>query len=424
MNRRITIAVLVSLAAGLCAGAVGTWSWLHGSDATEGQPGPVHRDEHDGHEDGDDDHDGHEEHDEQEEGHDENVIRLTPAVRKEFGIEIRQAAGGQVEHALVVPGEIVLNADRVAHIVPRVAGIVKHVNKRLGDEVRLGEVMAVLESRELAEAKAAYLAAEKRLSLAEARLSSSESLRADGILPELEYLTIRKERDEAEIETRTAEHKLHARGLTNEEIRGIAREEDAVFSVYELRAPFAGTVIEKHITLGEVVTSESDVFALADLDTVWAHLTIYQKDLPSVRVGQSVRLSAGSGSPAATGAIEYVSPVVDEATRTATARAVLLNRERRWRPGVFVTGRITVGAVPVGTHISTTALQTVAGRQVVFVETPEGFRIRPVTTGRSDEEHVEILAGLASGERYVARGAFSLKAEIEKAAFAGEGHHH
>ncbi|MFQ5412524.1 MAG: efflux RND transporter periplasmic adaptor subunit, partial [Phycisphaerae bacterium] len=410
MNRRITITASVSLAVGLGAGAAGTYWWLHGSDDTEGEVSLVHRDDHD------DARDGHEGHDEQEEVHGEDVIQLTPAVQRENGIEIRQAVDGPIEITLTVPGEIVLNADRVAHIVPRVAGIVKHVNKRLGDEVKLGEVMAVLESRELAEAKASYLAAEKRLSLAEARLSSSESLRADGILPELEYLAIRKERDEAEIETRTAEHKLHARGLTGEEILGIAREEDAVFSVYELRAPFSGTVIEKHITLGEVVTSESDVFALADLDTVWANLTVYQKDLSSVRVGQSVTISAGHDNPKVLGTIEYVSPVVEEDTRTAIARAVLPNRERHWRPGVFVSGRINVDRVNVGTRLPATALQTVEGRQVVFVATPDGFEVRTVTVGLSDEANIEITSGLLSGERYVASGAFSLKAEIEKAA--------
>ncbi len=422
MNKRITITALVSLVVGLGAGAVGTYSWLHESDDTEGEISLAHRDDHEGHDEHDeDDRDGHDEHGEE---HDEDVIKLAPAVRKEFGIEVRQAAGGRIEDIRTVPGEIVLNADRVAHIVPRVSGIVKHVRKRLGDEVKLGEVMAVLESREFAEAKASYLASEKHLSLAEARLSSSESLRADGILPELEYLSIRKDRDEAEIETRTAEYRLHARGLTNEEIAGIAREEDAVFSVYELRAPFSGTVIEKHITLGEVVTSESDVFALADLDTVWANLTIYQKDFLRVRVGQSVILSTGQDNSNVSGTIEYMSPVVEEATRTATARAVLPNQDRHWRPGVFVTGRINVDRVNVDTRLPGTALQTVEGRQVVFVETSNGFEVRPVTVGRSDEMNVEIINGMLSGERYVASGAFSLKAEIEKAAFAGQGHHH
>ncbi|MCH7527684.1 MAG: efflux RND transporter periplasmic adaptor subunit, partial [Planctomycetes bacterium] len=319
------IASLVAvLALGIVLGGGATYFWLSRSDAFSriARAGSDHTDAHGADEEL---HGDSERHDEHDANRDEGLIKLSPVELREFGIEVRSAGAGQVVRVLTLPGEIVLNADQVAHIVPRVGGIVKRVDKRLGDTVKLGEVMAVLESRELAEAKASYLAAAQRLGLARATFPSSEELVVKGILPELEFLAVRRERDEAEIGMRAAEHQLYALGLTRKETAGIAQEGDDVFSIYELRVPFAGTVIEKHITLGEVVTNESDVFELADLSTVWVNLTVYQKDLATVSVGQSVVISAGHGVPKASGMIEYVSPVIEEATRTAMARFVLPN---------------------------------------------------------------------------------------------------
>ena len=408
---------LAALAGALMLGAVlgggATYFWSTGNSEPSAPAGH-----------GDSDHDEHEGHDEHESEHEKGVIELSPEQLREFEIEVRSAEGGQITSVVTLSGEIVLNADHVAHIVPRLSGIVTRVDKRLGDEVTPGEVMAVLESRELAEAKADCLAAEQRLVLAETMLVSSESLKQKGIMPELDFLAIRKERDEAGIELRAAQYRLRALGLTNAEIAGIPGEDDAAFSRYLLRAPFSGTVIEKHAVLGELVTTESDLFALADLSNVWAHLTVYQKDLTAVRVGCTVAVSAGDGAPESMGTIEYVSPLVEEATRAATARVVLANGSRRWRPGVFITGRVYVETMAVRVLVPRTAVLTVDGQQVVFVQTDHGFELQAVTVGRSDERNVEITEGLQTGDRYVASGGFSLKAELGKEAFAGQGHQH
>ena len=123
------------------------------------------------------------------------------------------------------------------------------------------------------------------------------------------------------------------------------------------------------------------------------------------------------------GQISYVSPIIDAATRTATARVVVPNRDAEWRPGTFVTGQVSVERVRVATIIPRTALQTIGGKSVVFVETDEGFEPHSVTLGRANHTWVEVVAGLAPGQRYVADGAFVLKAQLAKGAF-GDGHNH
>jgi membrane fusion protein, heavy metal efflux system len=357
--------------------------------------------------------------DQEEHGHQEEKLSLSPEAVKEAGITIVEATGGELEQTLNLPGELTLNADTVVHIVPRAAGIVQKVHKTLGDAVKPGEVLAVIESRELAETKASYLAAKQRLVLAQATLASAEELKAKRILPGLEYLAAKREFANAEIELQTVRHKLHALGLTPAEIAAINQDKSVSFAVYELRAPAAGTVIEKHITLGEVVETNSDVLVIADLSTIWANVTVYAQDTPRINVGQTAHLSAEGFAHEATGTVSYISPVIAEATRTATARVLVPNPEHRWKPGTFVTARIVLDAEPMRTLVPNDAIQMVDNTPMVFVPENDDFAPRSVTLGHANATHSQILAGLEPGDRYVSSGAFVLKAELGK----GEGGH-
>ncbi len=275
--------------------------------------------------------------------YEEMVVHVSEQELREFGIEERTAGPGKIYIYVSFPGEIRANADRLAHIVPRYAGIVTEVGKRIGDLVSTGDVLAVIESDSLAS--------------------------------------------------------------------------------YELKTLIDGTVIAKHITQGEAVSRQNETFVIADLSTVWVDLSIYQRDVARVRVGQPVTISPGHGLPEASATISYVAPVVNQETRTATARLVLPNPEGIWRLGMFVTGRVLVEETQVSVAVPRTALQTMHEETVLFIKIEDGFRAEPVTLGRSGETHVEILSGLRAGERYVARGGFTLKAELSKGAF-GDGHTH
>lgn len=187
---------------------------------------------------------------------------------------------------------------------------------------------------------------------------------------------------------------------------------------YELKTLINGIVIAKHLTIGEAVGPDKQAFLIADLSTVWVDLSVYQKDLAEISLGQAVRIHSVQQGPDAEGTISYITPVVDQVTRTATARVVLPNPERKWLPGMFVTGH-TLDEREASVAIVPSALQTLDGKPVVFVETANGFAPREVTLGRQGEMRVEVLAGLSSGERFVAKNSFLLKAEIAK----GEAEH-
>lgn len=349
------------------------------------------------------------------------IVRLTHEEIKEFGIEIQTAGPGRIKVHINLPGEVTVNADRLGHVVPRVPGIVREVRKTLGDKVRAGEVMAVLVSRELADAKSAYLAAKERLDLALANFRREKGLWIKQITSEQEYLEAKQKLAEVRIELRSAEQKLHALGFSETFLGKLPEHSDVDFTRYEIRAPFDGIVIEKHITIGEVLNAETEAFVISDLNTVWVNLSVYQKDLPFIQIGQKATISAGHGLPEAEGTISYLGPMVGEKTRTAPARVVLPNPDGRWKPGLFANARVAVSEMEAGIVVPKTAIQTMDGQPVIFVRTEEGFEPRVVSPGKSNDVNIEVISGLQEGERYAGKGAFTLKAEIGKEAF-GEGH--
>ena len=367
-----------------------------------------------------------EQHDEShsgEEHHDEEVVRLSDAELKEFNIILATARRGSMDKRIELPGEIALNADRMAHVVPRVEGIVRKVLVTVGDKVKKGDLIAVLDSGELAIAKAAYLAAIEREKLALANYQREKHLWEKKVTSHKEYLDVQQKLAEIKIERRSAEQQLHALGISNEVLEKLPKDAESSFTRFEIRAPQDGTIIEKHITFGENVNSDADIFTVADLSSVWVELNVYQKDLISIRKGQKTKIIVGHGIPSAQGIISWVSPRLNEATRTAKARLILDNKNGDLRPGLFVNGKVTVASFAAKIIVAKRALQTFEGKTVLFVRTEEGFEPSAVKIGKKNADYVEILSGLNSGQIYVDKGAFTLKAQLLKGAF-GDGHNH
>lgn len=372
--------------------------------------------EQEGHQEDEDAHDEHE-------GHDEDIVRLSAEEQNTFGIETAVVGPGRLDVHVSLPGEVVVNPDRFAHIVPRVSGMVRSVHKNLGDRVRAGDVMAVLESRELSDVKSAFLGAKERERLALVTFGREDKLWQDGISSEREFLAAKQMLAEARIVSQSAKHKLHALGFSDAYLKTLPEQSGVSYTQYEIVAPFDGIVVAKHITLGENLKDDAEVYSVADLSSVWVMLTVYQKDLAYLKLGDVVHISTQEGSGVSEGSISYISPIIDEATRTATARVVLGNEDGQWRPGLFVNGKVATGQQHVGLLVQRSALQMVENKTSVFVLTGEGFRPHPVVIGRSTADLVEIVDGLKSGHRYVIKGAFTLKAQLEKGAF-DDGHNH
>lgn len=349
----------------------------------------------------------------------EGRVRMDEAKVKAAGIELRTAGPANIRSILQLQGEIQFNQDRVAHVVPRLAGVVVKTSKNLGDQVRKGELLAVLESQTLADLKSEHHAIQTRLELARDTFEREKRLWEEKISAQQDYLASRQALAEAEIAHRNAEQKLLALGLTHEAVMRSTGADG--LTRYEIRAPLDGVVTEKHLAVGEAVKEDASIFTIADLSTVWAEMTIYPKDLAAVKLGQKVIVRVSALNAEAEGRVSYVGSLIGEQTRSAKARVTLPNPDRSWRPGLFVAVDLVQDETRVPVAVSVEAIQTYRDWKVVFGRFGDFFEARPVELGRSDGKTVEIVSGLAAGTPYAATNSFVLKADLGK---AGASHDH
>jgi cobalt-zinc-cadmium efflux system membrane fusion protein len=197
-------------------------------------------------------------------------------------------------------------------------------------------------------------------------------------------------------------------------------ESNQSLTVFELKAPIDGTVIDRDGTLGEFASEQKPLFTIADLSTMWVDFSVHRRDSARVRTGDAVSIELDDGSPAIEAKIGYISPLGASDTQSFTARAVVPNGGRL-RPGLFVVGRVLLAARPAEVAVRASAIQTVEGQTVVFVREGEVFEARKVQLVDRDADWVAIKAGLKAGETYAARNSFVIKAELGK---AGAEHEH
>ena len=351
----------------------------------------------------------------QAEGHGEEAphaetLAMTAEAITNAKIGVETAGATELRAEVVLPGEIRLNEDRTAHVVPRVAGVAEKVAVELGQPVTRGQVLAVLSSPALSDQRSELQAAQQRLALAQETHAREKRLWEQGIAAEQDYQQARTALQEARIAADNARQKLAAIG---------AAPAGSVLNRFELRAPFDGVVVAKHLSQGEAVQAETAVFTVADLRTVWADFSVTAKDLEAVTANAAATVRATATGTAVQGKVSYVGALLGEQTRSAPARVTLDNPKLAWRPGMFVNVSVESGRVQVPVAVRADAVQTVDDMPSVFVPVPTGFEVRPVKTGRTDGTWTEILEGLPPGTRYAAANSYVLKAEAGKSADHG-----
>lgn len=417
------------------------------------------------------------------------------------GIAVAEAGPRAIGDVVTLDGEIGLDEKRVAHIVPRVESLVVDVYKDMGDRVKVGDLLAVLQSRELADAKNEYLAAVKQakpvrldherqklifdnalvmldlltknLSLddlyskiddlllgnsraqivpAYAKLARTQAVyerektlykkkissRAEYLLALEEFQTAKAQytasREQihyqgklsllektqalemAELNIKTQAQKLRTLGLTDRDIERLTSASPPPFTHYELRSEIAGTVIDKHIAVGEAIKKDFSVFMVADLSEVWVNIAIPSRDMNLVELGQEIQVRAENADMQAVGKLFFLGAVLDEKTRTVTGRIVISNDQLKWRPGAYVKVDLIRDTKSVPVAVPVKAVQTFRDWDVVFIKVGNQYEPRPVKLGHSDGQWVEIAEGLQPGDTYVKENSFIIKAELQKSA--------
>lgn len=401
MNKKSTMLLIAALLLGLGLGVL----LARPGAALQGTAAPAAAHEHT---EGEHDEEGEGERAEPaESGHaEEGGITLSQEQIDLAGIELATVGSRQLQRTLTLPGEIRFDEDRTAHMVPRAAGVVESVAVVLGQQVKAGDLLAVIASPQISEQRSELAASQRRLELARSTYQREKDLWQEGISAEQDYLQARQALQEAEIAQTNARQKVSALSGTTVLAGG---------NRYELRAPFAGQIVEKHLVPGEVVNETSAAFTLSDLSRVWATFGVAPRDLGKVRSGMTVKIVASELGEQVEGRITHVGSLLGEQTRTASVRVTLDNPQGAWRPGLFVAVQVPTENLAVALSVPDQAIQTLEEQATVFVRTGEGFIAQPVALGSSANGYVEIRKGLQAGQQVAVLGSFVLKSELGKA---------
>jgi len=346
-------------------------------------------------------------------------IRLSEAQVEAGRFAIAPVGSGEVKQIVSVPGAIVPSGDRIARVAVRLVGTVSELRKRVGETVEAGEVIAVIESREVADAKSDYLGARLLFELQQTLFHRSKTLFEGKILSENDFLRARVTYEDSRVKYEAARQKLFALGLTSQQIEALPQQPGEMLRQQELRAPIAGRVAERRVEIGSLVGregQESELFIIIDPGVVWGDLAVPPGDLSAVTEGQQIAVVAAAGGERTRATVIAISPQLDRDSRTARVVVSIDNAEGRWRPGAFITAEIPVADARAALVVPASALQTLEGAPAVFVRTPAGFEARKVTISRQDGQTAEITSGLRAGERIATANTFVLKADLGKAA--------
>ncbi len=352
----------------------------------------------------------------------EGVVTLSQEKQKEFGVKTARAASEAISIPISATACIELNADRISKISPRMSGKIVKVNVSQGDRVGINQPLAYLDSPETDMAWADYLKTKSRLELAQTNLKREETLFEKRVSPEKDVLKARQELKEIEADLTLAREKFRILGINISEFENKKMNGD--HPLIPIGSSVSGTVIEKNVSQGEIVSPDKILFVVADLSNLWVVIDILEKDVGSIRSGMAARVSVTAFSERAfRGKISYTGDVIDEKTRTAKARVTVDNSSGLLKPGMFAT--VSIDSVK-GSILKTIAVPEEAifldgsERYVFIQEGNERFAARRVSVGPASGLRIEIKEGLKVGETVVTRGVFTLKSELKKETLQAE----
>ncbi|WP_404829558.1 efflux RND transporter periplasmic adaptor subunit [Sphingomonas aliaeris] len=318
------------------------------------------------------------------------------------GIEVTRPTVGGVAGAIELPATIEGDPQAVQVVSAAIGGRLVSLTRNLGQPVRRGDTLAIIESREAASLNAEVEAARARSTLAQSNLRREQRLFAERVSPEQDLIAARTAATEANIALRLARQQLSATGGGGGALNRIT-----------VRSPISGQVIARSATLGQQIAADAEIFRVANLAKVSVTMSLVPAD--AGRVAPGARVEVTSAGRRQEGRVTFVSPILDETTRLVPVIATIDNAGGTWRVGENVSVSVLLPATrDRSVAVPSAAVQMIGDKPHVFVRTPSGFKATPVTLGRTNGGSVSVTAGLTGEERIASTNSFTLKAELGK----------
>ncbi|MCI0416434.1 efflux RND transporter periplasmic adaptor subunit [bacterium] len=352
--------------------------------------------------------------DEQKPADTDSLITLNPEAQKLASIKTEPVAFRSLVGQIELPGTIQANETRLTHVTSRLSGRVISVTAAPGDSVRKGQQLAVIDSVELGKAESEFITANAKLVVAEKAYERAKTLLAGKVIGTGEFQRREGEYLATKADAQAAENQLHLLGLSQGEVTSLIASGE-IRSRVPISSPLAGTVIQRHVTMGELVDSTKELFTVADLSMVWGIADIPEQEISKIIKGAIAQVRvAAYPEEIFEGNVMYISDTLDASSRTIKARVEISNAHKKLKPEMFATFQIVIDEGQKSLAIPESSVQRDGNQTIVFVAQATGFERRPVQLGRRAGGYQEVVDGLQAGEKVVTQGAFVLKSEALK----------
>ncbi|MGZ8842457.1 MAG: efflux RND transporter periplasmic adaptor subunit [Pyrinomonadaceae bacterium] len=344
-------------------------------------------------------------------------LMLTPEQMRSVQLKIETVGERPSSEASgqMATGVVQANTYKETPVVSLVGGIVRSVSAELGQNVKLGQRLAVVFSNELAEVQSRYLTGVATLDEHHRHHLRTIKLVEIGAASRQDLETATSQYREAESNVANLRQKLMLLGMTAQRIDSL-NSTSQISSEVTVPSPSSGTVTSRTVNPGEVIEANKELMRITDLSTVWVVGQVYEKDLATVRVGSGASITSDAyPGRVFRGRVSYVDPKIDSATRTAQVRIELNNPGQMFKIGMYV--NVAFGALGIAEKttpvVPKSAVQNIGNQQVVFLTTDKAneFVMRAVRTGAESNGFYPVLEGLNAGDRIVTDGSFLLRAE-------------
>ena len=316
-----------------------------------------------------------------------------------------------IKKTLDIPGSIEVKQNLLARIGSPVQGRIIEIKGELGKTVKQGDVLAVINSTELAKQQLAYIKSVQMVELKTKAYERAVLLFDADVVSEAQKLQRKTELSAAKADMEASKDQLSVMGMTVTEIEAI-QSETQIDATTNIVAKIDGKIIKKNVNVGQVVDPTEDIFTIAMLNEVWGVAQVPERQIGFLKEGDDLRIDVPAyESKFVEGKITYLGDIVDPVTRTVTIRTEIDNAHGLLKPDMLITMKVSGKKIEkVGVPIN--AIVSIDDIPNIFVKTGEGrFLMRPVTLGIKNKDAVHIDDGLLEGEEVVIDGAFHLNNE-------------
>jgi cobalt-zinc-cadmium efflux system membrane fusion protein len=311
--------------------------------------------------------------------------------------------------------ELQYNLNTMAKVTPLVGGVIRSVNKDIGDTVQAGEPLVELHSAEVATAKSKYLSAIVEADIQQQALQRETRLQKQNVTSEKELIEAQASYRMSKISVSNLRQRLQNLGLTVEDIKNVEQQEDTSARLI-IYAPFSGTLIQRDSVIGEAVDSGHAFFTLADLSTRWLEISVPSDHVGQIKIGQSVEaVFSEFPNKKVLGFITWIDTSIDPETRMIRVRALVSEKASALTAGLFGKVYIATGEKRIAAVVPKESVQRHEGLDYVFVkDSADLFALRRVNLGNSMDGDVQVLEGLDSKDSVVTDGSFIVMSEFLK----------